>query len=497
MFQESDQSVRLFSYSDDQPTENIGSLIPRSVRNSQKSKKSTFSKARKVAISTVTPIIGFAALALVAASGYGVLSTSNLASAPTVTIFDSETASQVEFSYGPQTALARTSFFDETRDAFIDESMTFIEVDLDAHTVRYFKNGVLLFTSEILAEGQQGSWWDAPSGLYQVEGKKEYQFSTYTQAYFPWSVTFEGNYVIHGWPEYPDESLVGEEFEGGGIRIATEDAEALYKLADTDIPVLVHKTPDAPDTFTYEPNVNEVQAEHYLVADLENGTILAASDMHTSVPIASVTKLMTAVVAAEKMSLDHRVRAASPTFVESLIPRLAERSTVSMYSLLQLLLVESSNEAAEVIAGEYGREDFIEEMNTKARQIGMYESNFADPSGLSSENTSSLTDLYQLTRHIYNHRNFIFEITATGEAIGVQGGGEFEGLVNFNEVKDNDTFIGGKVGETRAAGQTSVSLHELIIQGEKRTIVVILLGSPQRTEDVLSLLDTVENRFSR
>lgn len=497
MFQESDQSVRLFSYYDDQPTENIGSLIPRSVQRKKRASSGVLKKTGRFIASTVIPVVAFGALALVAVSGYGIISSSNLASAPTVTIFDASDSTRTAFEYGPQIALSKASFFSETRDAFIEESVTFVEADLDSNTVRFFKNGVLLFASEILAEGQTGSWWDAPSGLYKVESVDERHFSTYTQAYFPWSITFEGNYVIHGVPQYPDGTEVPVAFSGGGVRISTEDAEELFGLVAVDTPVLVHKEPPAADSFVYEPVAPEVSLEHYLVADLENGTILAASDLHNPVPIASLTKLMTAVIAAEKMSLDRRVRATSPTFVESLIPRLAERSTVSMYSLLQLLLVESSNEAAEVISNEYGRGDFISEMNVKARQLGMFDTAFSDPSGLDSGNVSSLGDLYLLTRYIHNHRDFIFEVTATGEAAGVQGGGEFSGLTNFNEVKENDTFVGGKVGETRAAGQTSISLHQVAIQGTTRTVAVILLGSESRNADVLSLLSFVENRFSR
>ena len=497
MFNESDQTVRIFSYHEDQPTEVIGSLIPRSVQAKQATKRSSFTIVRKVVVTTVVPVVSVALLAFVTFSGYGIVSQGNLAAAPTVTIFDPNSSSYVPFPYGPQAALAKVDFFEQTRDAFIEESLTFIEVDVSAETVRFFKNGVLLETAPILATGESGSWWDAPSGLYEIESKSERQFSTYAQVYFPWSITFEGNYVIHGVPEYPDGESVNREYLGGGVRLTNDEAEKLYELAKESMPVLVHKKPDSPDLFVYEPVVPTVEAAHYLVADLQNGSILAASDLHEQVPIASITKLMTAVVAAEKMSLDTRVRAASPTFVESLIPRLSERSTVSMYSLLQLLLVESSNEAAEVIAGEYGRDAFIEEMNTKARLIGMNESTFADPSGLNASNTSSLGDLYQLTRHIHNQRNFIFEITATGEAVGVVGGGEFGELANFNQIEGSDSFVGGKVGETNAAGQTSISIHELDIQGEKRTVAVILLGSPARTSDVNELLSFVEQRFSR
>jgi D-alanyl-D-alanine endopeptidase (penicillin-binding protein 7) len=243
--------------------------------------------------------------------------------------------------------------------------------------------------------------------------------------------------------------------------------------------------------------VPNIETPHYLIADIETGAILAASDLDDPVPIASLTKLMTAVVTAEKLDLDKRVQVTSPSFVESLIPRLADRTSVSMYSLLQLLLVESSNEAAEVIAGEYGREAFVGEMNTKATQIGMLNSNFTDPSGLNSGNTSSLGDLFRLSDYIYNNRSFIFDITAEGEMSTMVGMNEFEGLVNFNQIEDVDNFVGGKVGETTAAGQTSISLHTITLQGSERTVVIILLGSAHRGEDVRTLIQFVEDRFKR
>jgi len=496
MFEKTGRSVRLLSFAEDQPLEERGSLIPRSVQQAAR-KRSKFSVVSSALITAAVPVVAVLVFALVAVSGYGLVTAKNQVASPTVTIVDPHTFNKVALAYGPQVALSQTSFFTETRDAFIDESLTFVEVDLDAMMVRYFEDGVLVLGEEILSLGEEGSWWDAPSGLYKVEGKDEYAFSTVAQAYFPWSVTFEGNYMIHGRPEYPDKTPVPESYVGGGIKIDNTDAEELYQKLKSGMPVLVHQAPAEADKFVYEPAVPAVAAPHYLVADLENGTILAASDLDEALPIASVTKLMTAVVTAEKMNLDSRVQVASPTFVASLIPRLAERSSVSMYSLLQLLLVESSNEAAEVIAGEYGRESFVDEMNKKAIQLGMLSTTFADPSGLSADNVSSLGDLYRLTRYIHSNRNFIFEITAEGKVPSIHEADEFDGLVNFNEIENIDNFIGGKVGETIAAGQTSVSLHKVKIQGSNRTVAIILLGSTDRGEDVRTLMRYVEEHFSR
>jgi D-alanyl-D-alanine carboxypeptidase len=167
-----------------------------------------------------------------------------------------------------------------------------------------------------------------------------------------------------------------------------------------------------------------------------------------------------------------------------------------MYSLLQLLLIESSNEAAETIAGELGREEFLSAMNQKARQLGMLDTNFADPSGLSADNTSTANDLYTLLKYIAANRAFILNITTNAQTPNPYVGGEFSDLNNFNEVEDMDNFIGGKVGETNAARQTSASLHTVTIDNQTREIAIIILGSEARSEDIEKLLTYITTTYN-
>lgn len=496
MRDKTDSRLRLLSFKDDQPEVIRGSLIPRSVRDKQKS-STTLKKTVATTVKVVAPIAAVAVMAFVAVSSYGLVAAKQQVATPTVTIIDQDTEKTVTLSYGPQTAFSQEKFFNETREAFIEKGISFIEVDFETKMVRHFKDGVLTVSAPVLSFGQEGSWWDAPSGMYEVDSNEARDFSSLAQVYFPFAVTFEGNYAIHGIPEYPGEKPVKDDFVGGGIRISNDDAKKLHELVDIGIPVLVYKKVAEKDHFVYAADVSGVSAPHYLIADIDSSSMLAASDLHTAVPIASVTKLMTAVVTSEKLDLDSRIGVSSPNFVESLIPRLQDRASASVYSLLQLLLVESSNEAAEVIAGEYGRGKFIEEMNSKAKQIGMLESNFVDPSGLGNGNTSTLSDLFRLTQYIHINRNFIFEITAKENLTGVRDTGEFSELSNFNEVDDLNNFVGGKIGETTAAGQTSVSLHEVSIQGSKRTVAIILLGSTQRDQDVRTLMEFVEEQYRR
>jgi hypothetical protein len=495
MFQKPKDTLQLIVHESDQPRMSKGTLIPFKPNAIQVRPKRALTLSMQTMGRVAVATFLFIVFGIAGTVGYGSVLQSTQVASPMVTIIDPVTLSVTPFDYGPQAALSQTSFFEETQDAFIDDEMTFIEVDLDRRQLRYFEKGVLVHSAEILAIPTVGSWWDAEAGLYQVNEKKEEFFSSLAQTIMPWTITFQENFMIHGMSTYPDGSVVPPTASTGGIILATEKAKRLFQLVQPDTPILVHVGDVISDSFVYKPAVPDISTSHYFIADLDNNALLAANDISAVVPIASLTKLMTAVVAAEELSLDKRVFATSPNFITSLIPRLSERSSVSMYSLLQLLLVESSNEAAEVIASELGREEFIAAMNKKARQLGMLNTTFADPSGLSSENVSTVGDLYRLAQHIDKNRSFIFGITKDVNLPNAYVGGDFSGLINFNEVEDVTGFVGGKVGETNAAGQTSLSLHELSIDGTTRTVVVIVLGSTGRTADVQTLVSFVENRF--
>ncbi len=415
--------------------------------------------------------------------------------APIVTVIHPITNQAIELQYGVSSTLTEPSFYLETRDAFIDQAITFIEVDLTAMELRYFEDGVLLDSAPVLSKGRPGSWWETPAGLYRVESKSPNHFSSFGQVYQPWSMVFQGNFFIHGWPEYPDGTPVASEFSGGCVRLDTADAERIYRRVAVGTPILVHEARLMIDDFVYEPQVPELKTPHYLIADIHNNTILAANDFTTAVPIASITKLMTALIAAEYINLDQSVSVSGPTFVQSLVPRLQDRQRVSMYSLLQLLLVESSNEAAEVIAAQIGRERFIDAMNRKAMSLGMTQTRFIDPSGLGAGNVSSPRDLMRLAQYLYNNRSFVLRLAADANLPTLYVSGEFGELVNFNEIEGVPGFIGGKVGETLAAGQTTVSVHELTIRGQRRVLAIVLLGSEQRSADVRTLLQYAIDRF--
>lgn len=251
------------------------------------------------------------------------------------------------------------------------------------------------------------------------------------------------------------------------------------------------------DDFVYRPKGPGIAATSFLVIDIKNGSILAADKETTRVPIASVTKLMSAIVAFEQVSPERLIPAPLSARVETAVPRLKTDAQVRVQDLIVLMLTESSNEAAEVLASALGRESFISLMNEKAKAIGLLDTTFGDPSGLSEENISTARDLFVLLQYIAEKRRFIFDLT-TGKTEGIIAGDiAFNGIQNFNTIAGvREEFVGGKIGNTDEAKQTYAGIYLLPIEGQKRAIGVIVLGSRNVKNDVRSLLNYINRLYA-
>lgn len=424
---------------------------------------------------------------------FGVVAEETVVTPPIYVTYEDNTTE--EFLFGSNPLMTQPDFFQDTKESFLNNHVPFVEADLSAMKIKYYEESELVYETDILSKGKEGSWWETPAGVYKVELKEDNHFSSFGQVYQPWSMVFQGNFFIHGWPEYPDGTSVEPGYSGGCIRLATPDAKKLYEKVQTGTPVLVFEEDFANDGFLYEPKAPAVTTDHYLVTDIESHTVLAGDNIAEPLPIASLTKLMTALIAAEYINLDTSVPIVSERYVTTLIPRLEGRYEASMYSLLQLLLVESSNEAAEVIASVIGRDNFIDKMNKKASALGLNDTVFTDPAGLDNGNVSTTADLTRLLQYIYHNRSFVLELTKDADLDTAYVSGEFGPLKNFNEMDGVANFIGGKVGETLAAGQTSATLHTIEVDGEQRLVAIILLNSTNRTEDVMRLHKYVSERY--
>lgn len=402
----------------------------------------------------------------------------------------------LNFQYGPQPALAKADYFNEVKGKLIDSRTDFVEADLSSMNLTVYQSGKVVKQTKILTKGREGSWWETPAGIYKIESKEPNHFSSFGHVYQPWSMAFQGNFFIHGWPYYPGGKAVASAYSGGCIRLSTEDAKAVFELVKVGTPVIVFEKDFESDNFVYKIDPPDVSARQYLAADLQNNFVFLEKDPQAVAPIASIAKLFTALVAAEYINLDKEVTINKNMIVATSKPRLYEGETLSAIDLLYPLLEESSNEAAVALASLIGRERFIGLMNKKVGALGMNDTRLTDPAGSDSGNVSNAEDLFNLAKYLYNNRSFILKISANKVGDNAYGAPPFQDLENFNLFSANPEFIGGKIGKSSAAKETMLAIFEVEIKGQKRPIAIIVLGSDDRVgEDVSKILAWIEEEY--
>jgi len=235
-----------------------------------------------------------------------------------------------------------------------------------------------------------------------------------------------------------------------------------------------------------------LSAEGYLAADIQTGEIILEKNKSKQFPVASITKLMTALVSLETID-QSQIAIVSPEALigeNPSIRSLSDGEVISTSSLLYPLLLESSNAAAKTLASHIGTKNFLNHMNGRTGSIGMPKTFFADSSGLSSRNISTPEDLFNLISYIFKNKKQILDITRKKElAEGMKkwaNGDKFSGLENF---------LGGKTGYTDSAGKTFAGIFSLPSAGsEQREIAIIILKSKDRDDDVIKILDYLKNR---
>lgn len=233
-----------------------------------------------------------------------------------------------------------------------------------------------------------------------------------------------------------------------------------------------------------------VSASSYLVADLKSGQILAQKKPEKKLPVASLTKLMTAVVATETMSPQTDVmitEEAASTYGNT--DSLQTGASFALSQLFYPLLLESSNDTATAIAQHDNQSKFLDQMNRKALALNMDSTHFADPTGLSKRNKATAVDLLKLARYIQNNHKFIFDITNTSQKslTTINEGGEIL-FANKNPLHRQEGFIGGKNGYTDSARYTALSVFAAKEKEVEKPTAVIVLSTENPEQDTKRLL---------
>jgi poly-gamma-glutamate synthesis protein (capsule biosynthesis protein) len=350
-------------------------------------------------------------------------------------------------------------------------------IDLTGMKLELYENGAPVDSMMVMAKGKKGTPWETLTGNYSISAKNEKIFSPIEKVWLPYNLQFSGNFFISGG-------------SGGSIQLTNEDAKKVFTFAELGTSVLVFGVNNNEQTVKhYEPKPQVkppiVSAKAYLVADLDSGEILEAKNPDTIFPIASVAKLMTALISLENINQYQMVTISKRAVAtEGDTGRLRAGEKIEAGNLLYPLLLASSNDAAEALAEHYGRDKFIELMNEKAKKLGLKNTSFADPSGLSARDVSTAEDLYQLGRYLYYNQPYIFDVSAKLGHTTVN-----HGWFNTNDLAAAAYFLGGKNGFTDEARQTMISLWSIPFSAtENRRLALVTLNSADRKTDAEVLL---------
>jgi serine-type D-Ala-D-Ala endopeptidase (penicillin-binding protein 7) len=215
-----------------------------------------------------------------------------------------------------------------------------------------------------------------------------------------------------------------------------------------------------------------------LVQDAGSGETLIAKNQGAVLPIASITKLMTAMVILDAgINLEQRVAISDEDYdmVKGTRSRLRPGTVLTRDELLLLALMSSENRAAFSLARTYpgGTAAFVAAMNEKARALGMTDTRFIDPTGLSSSNVSTAQDLARMVRAAHEYP--LIRQYSTRDSATVQALGRSLDYRNTNGlVRSSHWDIGlSKTGYISEAGRCLVMRVRL----SSREVIVVLLDS--------------------
>lgn len=230
-----------------------------------------------------------------------------------------------------------------------------------------------------------------------------------------------------------------------------------------------------------------------LFVETNTGKVLYEKNIHERLRIASLVKIMTAIVTLENAQMSDKIlisERAAGMEPDSMLLKAGERLTVE--ELLQGLFLVSGNDASEALAeGVTGRrEEFINLMNSRALQLGMNNTRFINPSGLEEdgrEQYSSAYDTLLMARYAIRKWPELVKITST-EHIFIPATGEHQDYDLYSGINLLTTYqgvLGFKTGYTGEAGLTLVTLA----RKGKSEVVGVLLGSEDRRAEARELLD--------
>ena len=249
--------------------------------------------------------------------------------------------------------------------------------------------------------------------------------------------------------------------------------------------------------FLFIPNIraSTATAQEYILMDMDSGRILEGKDYNNPRLIASITKILTCVLAIESNKLDEKVvvdDSINKAYGSGIYIKVGEELTLR--DLLYGLMLRSGNDAAMMISSFVAgsEEEFVNLMNAKAKQIGMNHSIFRNSCGLDESdkgNYSTAYDMALLTRYAMQYDEYK-KIVST-KKYSLKTNMNYYIWHNKNKLLSNNYINGGKTGYTKKAGRTLVSTASI----NDLNLIVVTLRDSDDWNTHTSLYEKAKNNY--
>lgn len=241
----------------------------------------------------------------------------------------------------------------------------------------------------------------------------------------------------------------------------------------------------------------EISAKSAVVICVETGEVVYSKNMNECLPMASTTKIMTAILALEYGADDHYLTVTEDMIaVEGSSMGLKDGDSVSLKTLVKGMLLKSGNDAANAVANIVAGDipSFVKMMNEKATEIGMYSTSFETPSGLDGENHySTAFDMAILGAYAIQNPEFCSICSAESMVVYYGSPPYRRTLTNHNKLLAMyEGAFGIKTGFTKKSGRCLVSA----VKKDGKTLVAVTLNAPDDWNDHIKMYNCAFEKVS-
>lgn len=239
---------------------------------------------------------------------------------------------------------------------------------------------------------------------------------------------------------------------------------------------------------------HNISAQSIVVLDKDSGVTIFARNDTQIFPLASTTKIMTALLALNHFAVTDMLTISDNT-VEGTVVGFKKGEIVSLNDLLYATLLPSGNDAAMAIADNYhgGRSAFVAEMNKQAKVWHLPTMHFVDPAGLEDEGDyATAQDLARLATIALDNKTFATIVATKRFVIKPSNTANTYSLNNLNKLLENNDITGVKTGHTEKAGDVLVTSKK----ENGHTIITVIMKSQDRFPDTENLLEALRGQIT-